>query len=153
MAARAGGLTLLGAYTGVQAMNGATALSSAAQPAIGACAAEQDAASRTPVGFGEDASVGCTMSFTRAELKTYCETQRKATGTGALGIVPKDLLVEPGDNSAASEYVGRLGNADPSKLGEWVLVNRDAVPTVEPTWDEDTSECRNLVVGVSYKVL
>lgn len=75
---------------------------------------------RQTVGFAKNTFVGCTQSFTREELKEFCESDQhpmlesKTVGSGTFRF-PKWLRT-------SQDLLGIFGNADPSDRNQWIKI-------------------------------
>ncbi|GMH96722.1 hypothetical protein TrST_g8857 [Triparma strigata] len=111
-----------------------------------------DANRGTTVGFGEDSSVGCTLSLTEAQLKAMCG------GTSHTGDYLYDYSNEVKmpwwltsmNNLTSTTKVGIFGNADPMDITQWIDVTEKA-PTFSATFSDTTLTCSNFPTATHYK--
>ena len=112
---------------------------------LGACT--EGAVGATPVLFGEDLAVSCTMSYTPAALEAACTAQT--------AIADQPLLKAL--NVSAATLVGRYGDAHPSTATDWAALTlrypQNTAAQLVPSWTAATKTCSNLLSGFHLRVL
>lgn len=115
--------------------------------ARGACATTSTSRGATPVLFGEDLAVSCTVSQTAEELRQAC-------------LYPPALADQPliaSLNVSAATLVGVYGDSHPSTTADWVPLSlrypQNDARQVVPTWDPASQTCANVLSSLHLRVL
>ncbi|GMH62948.1 hypothetical protein TL16_g03591 [Triparma laevis f. inornata] len=109
----------------------------------------------TTIGFGEDVSVGCTLSLTAAQLQQVC------TGTSHTsnylydypGSVKMPYWLTSMYNQTSSTKVGIFGNADPMDTTQWIDVSEKLFSASSPSYSSATQSCENFPTATHYKFM
>ena len=118
----------------------------------GTCTTSSTTSGLQSVGFGYDLVTGCQMQLTRDTLRDLCcSTSSSCTAANPSAYAdnhgPYFLALPSTDN-----YVGVYGNADPLDANQWIKLSK-RISTLNPTWNNITGVCSNMLTGLHYKFL
>jgi hypothetical protein len=117
--------------------------------------------------FGEDASVGCTLSLSREELHRLCSDEThpwlqklKPEGSTTEIFVPLWLIHDTSEKEnfrLHDDYVGIFANADTTEESHWIRINlphsRSPIHHYKSRlWNHSDSSCSGLITGLSYDI-
>ncbi|KAJ3415305.1 Tectonic-2 [Chytridiales sp. JEL 0842] len=124
-----------------------------------------DGTKRTPVLFGQDVSSGCTLqlnfddlrdSVSCVRLRQFIQDVQTGGGVGALSTVPNALGVMGGGYQSGRlwrlDRVGRFGNANVTRVAEWVPVLVKDVGD-KSTPDAGAGTCTSLLTSIDIQFL
>ncbi|KAL9188182.1 hypothetical protein ACHAXT_006560 [Thalassiosira profunda] len=113
---------------------------------------ESSSPTGSTVGFSTDVFVGCTQSFTRDELRSFCTSTSNQHPMLSSRSVGADQFVFPTWLETEQDLLGIFGNADPTDRRQWI-------PIESPMGDPDFAvksrsfvEAENRCVGMPSRL-
>lgn len=104
-----------------------------------------------PITFGDDLSVSCRVTLTRAELMNLCTINPPYAASLGFATVP--ITTSGGTVSVTPTHVAIYGNSDPWKSWEWLRISEPVALPSTPVYDPISEACSGFVTGVKFEVL